>query len=99
VDNSGKKITERLRETPSSDKYLRDIVAREERFRMLAEGAPVILWMTGPDGRSTVFNRRWADFIGAPHDRPVSGVAWYEALYPEDRQNAVEEFRRAFAEH
>ncbi|MBD0321346.1 MAG: PAS domain-containing protein, partial [Gemmatimonadetes bacterium] len=36
----------------------------EARFRTLADAAPVLLWMSEPDGRCTFFNRTWLEFTG-----------------------------------
>jgi len=36
----------------------------EERFRTVADSAPVLIWMAGVDKRCTFFNRPWLDFTG-----------------------------------
>jgi PAS domain S-box-containing protein len=36
----------------------------EERFRLMANGAPVMIWMSGTDKRHTYFNQTWLDFTG-----------------------------------
>ncbi len=36
----------------------------EERFRNLADAAPVMIWVTGVDKRASFFNRRCLDFTG-----------------------------------
>ena len=36
----------------------------EERFRHMADGAPVMIWVTGPDKLFTFFNKTWLDFTG-----------------------------------
>jgi PAS domain S-box-containing protein len=38
--------------------------ASEERFRILADTAPVLIWMTGTDKLCTFFNKPWLDFTG-----------------------------------
>src|SRR5437764_735878 len=36
----------------------------ESRFRTMADGAPVLLWMSEPGGLCTFFNQGWLDFTG-----------------------------------
>ena len=36
----------------------------EERFRNMADHAPVMMWVTRPDGVCTYLNREWYDFTG-----------------------------------
>src|SRR5207247_4867213 len=36
----------------------------EARFRTVADSAPVLIWMSGPDKLCTFFNKGWLDFTG-----------------------------------
>ena len=36
----------------------------EERFSNMADMAPVMIWVAGPDNMGTFFNRAWLDFTG-----------------------------------
>jgi PAS domain-containing protein len=38
--------------------------ASEERFRKLADSAPVMIWVAGPDEVLNFFNKTWLDFVG-----------------------------------
>ena len=69
----------------------------ESRFRLLADTAPLMIWMAGPDGRRTYFNRRWLDMTGRPADEDV-GEAWIESVHPHDRALATQLYRAAVAE-
>jgi two-component system, cell cycle sensor histidine kinase and response regulator CckA len=40
--------------------------ASEIRFRAMADSAPVMLWMTDPDGSTSYVNRPWLEFTGRP---------------------------------
>ena len=36
----------------------------EERFLRMADSAPMMVWLSGPDGGRTYVNQRWLDFTG-----------------------------------
>ncbi|MGE3304463.1 MAG: PAS domain S-box protein [Rhizobiaceae bacterium] len=56
----------------------------EERFRLVAENAPVMLWMADEQGRSVYLNRALRQFWGvAPEE--VDGFDWWKVVHPEDR--------------
>ena len=69
----------------------RELRESEARFRNMAEHAPVIMWMTDPNGSITYLNRLWTDYTGQSLEVALGFGAW-EALHPEDR----EESRRIF---
>ena len=41
----------------------------EERFRYMADNAPVLIWMSGTDKLCTWFNKPWLDFVGRPNGK------------------------------
>jgi PAS domain S-box-containing protein len=59
----------------------------EERFRVMADHSPVMIWVTEPDGRCSFLNRAWFEFTGQSH-RDALGFGWLEAVHPEDRDIA-----------
>lgn len=65
----------------------------------VAEEAPVILWMTGADGKHTYFNRRWREFTGLKKTRDPEGKLWLEALHPEDRDTCLQTIHQALVEY
>ncbi|MEN8259631.1 MAG: diguanylate cyclase [Pseudomonadota bacterium] len=69
--------------------------AREEHFRTIVESVPVMLWMTDVNGKSQFFSQKWKAFTGLPSQDPEFS-AWLELLHPEDRQQCLHSFRKAF---
>jgi PAS domain S-box-containing protein len=55
----------------------------EARFRGMADGAPVLIWMADPDGRRTWFNRPWLAFRGR-RDEEERLDGWAAGIHPED---------------
>jgi len=89
VVGTGRDVTERRR----VEAALRD---SEQRFATLAEGSPVLLWVNGPDGGEFV-NRAFLEFAGVDSDQDVRGYDWSRYVHPEDRDEYVSAYRRAFA--
>jgi PAS domain S-box-containing protein len=67
----------------------------EERFRLVANSAPVMIWMTGPDGLCTYVNQTWLDFTGRPLHEEL-GEGWATAVHPEDFQRCLEGCNESF---
>ncbi|HEY4989937.1 MAG TPA: PAS domain S-box protein, partial [Opitutaceae bacterium] len=68
----------------------------EERFRVVADSAPVLIWIAGTDMRATWFNKHWLNFVGRPMASEVGG-GWMDNLHPEDRRPMMETIAEAFS--
>ncbi len=55
----------------------------EARFRTLADGAPVMIWLGEPDGRRSWFSRGWLDFTGGTIENHA-GEGWARYVHPDD---------------
>jgi PAS domain S-box-containing protein len=65
----------------------------EERFRTLADSAPVLMWVNGPDGCEFV-NREYLEFLGASK-ADVQGHGWEQFVHPEDREAYANAYHEA----
>ena len=57
----------------------------EARFRNMADNAPVIIWITEPDGVCTYVSQPWYEFTGQAPETGL-GFGWVDALHPDDRE-------------
>jgi hypothetical protein len=67
----------------------------EERFRNMADTAPVMIWVTGPDKLFTFVNKTWLDFTGRTMEQEL-GNGWAAGVHPDDLQRCNEMFSSAF---
>ncbi len=67
----------------------------EERFRRVANTAPVMIWMSNPDKLRNYFNQPWLDFTSRPIDAEL-GNGWAEGVHPEDRGRCLRTYTEAF---
>ena len=65
----------------------------EERFRLVAESAPVMLWMGDHLGKCVYLNRELREFWGIDESN-VSTFDWRTTLHPDDRDVLSKPFAR-----
>jgi PAS domain S-box-containing protein len=69
--------------------------ASEETFRILADTAPVMIWVSGPDKLCTFFNKPWLDFTGRAMGEGL-GYGWAEGVHLEDYDRCLEIYVKSF---
>jgi PAS domain S-box-containing protein len=67
----------------------------EERFRTVANAAPVLIWMSGVDKLCTFFNKPWLEFTGRSLEQEM-GNGWAEGVHPDDLQSCLKIYTEAF---
>ncbi len=55
----------------------------EERFRLIADSAPVPIWVTRLDRRRSFVNRAYVEFLGIPYEQAVDND-WRDIIHPDD---------------
>jgi PAS domain S-box-containing protein len=81
-------ITERRR----AEEAIRE---SEERFRLVANTAPVMIWMSGTDRLCNYLNETWLEFSGRRLEDELGG-GWSTGVHPKDLKRCRDIFTRAF---
>jgi len=74
---------------------LRESRESEQRFRLVANTAPVMIWMSGPDKLCNYFNQPWLDFAGRSLEAEL-GNGWSERVHPQDVTDCLDTYTCAF---
>jgi diguanylate cyclase (GGDEF)-like protein/PAS domain S-box-containing protein len=67
----------------------------ERRFRLMADTAPVMLWLAGTDGLPTFYNRSLLEFAGRTLEEEIRD-GWVKSVHPDDLKPCLEKFGAAF---
>jgi len=67
----------------------------ESRFQIVADAAPVLIWMAGVDKLCTFFNKPWLDFTGRSMEQEL-GNGWAESIHRDDLERCLAVYTRAF---
>ena len=67
----------------------------EERFRTMANAAPVMIWVSGVDKRRTFFNRGWLEFTGRTANEEL-GDGWLADVHPDDAERCFQAYSSSF---
>jgi PAS domain S-box-containing protein len=69
----------------------------EERFRLIANTAPVMIWMSDVEKQITYLNQTWLDYTGRSLDAAL-GHRWIEVLHPAEVERCRDVYVKAFDE-
>jgi PAS domain S-box-containing protein len=85
TDSSGRvigasKVARDITEQKRVERALRE---SEQRFRVITDASPIMVWMSGTDKLCYYFNKGWLDFVGRTLEQE-SGNGWAENVHPQD---------------
>jgi PAS domain S-box-containing protein len=92
LHEANQRLSEELAGRVRTEQALRE---SEERFRHLADTAPVMIWVTGPDRVVSFLNKTWLKFTGRTLDKDLQ-KAWTESVHPEDLRRCVDCYSAAY---
>ena len=96
-DSSGRvigasKVARDITALKQAERALRE---SEQRFRVITDASPIMVWMSGTDKLCYYFNKGWLDFVGRTLEQE-SGNGWAENLHPEDCDHCLQIYVNSF---
>jgi PAS domain S-box-containing protein len=79
-----------------TERKLAEAAAREseDRFRLMSDAAPVMLWISDLERRCTYFNTYWLEFRGRTMAQEL-GDGWEEGVHPDDLRRCHDTYTEA----
>jgi PAS domain S-box-containing protein len=69
----------------------------EQRFRIMADGCPALIWVTDAEGGLRFANNAYRDYFGITHGQ-VEGAKWQPLVHPDDAREYAGIYLRALRE-
>jgi PAS domain S-box-containing protein len=69
--------------------------AGEQRFRIMADSAPALIWMTDTTRACIWLNRSWLEFTGRPITQEL-GYGWTQSVHPDDIGSLMQLYEASF---
>lgn len=96
-DSSGRvigasKVARDITEQQQAERALRE---SEQRFRVITDASPIMVWMSGVDKLCYYFNKGWLDFVGRTLEQE-SGNGWAENVHPQDFEHCLQIYTNNF---
>ena len=95
LSRANQELANRVRSHQQSESVLR---ASEERFRVMADSAPVLIWTSNREGLRTFFNQSWLELTGRSQEQEL-GEGWLDTMQQEDREHFLSLVRSAHQSH
>ncbi len=67
----------------------------EQRFRIMADQAPVLIWLSDTSAKCTFFNKPWLEFTSRSMEQEI-GDGWAEGVHPDDYELCLKTYLEAF---
>jgi PAS domain S-box-containing protein len=90
-----REFAERERVLRAELETLRASAESDDRFRAMADSAPVFIWTSDTDNHCDWFNATWLAFTGRTLAQTV-GEGWYDDIHPDDLANVIAADAKAF---
>jgi PAS domain S-box-containing protein len=68
----------------------------EKRFRIIANQAPIMIWVTDEIGNYTFFNNEWLEFRGKNPQEEKEQNSWQNDIHPKDKHEFLQKYQTAF---
>lgn len=83
------------RDITSQKRAEESLRATNERFRLMADSAPMPIWIADHAKRRVWFNKSWLDFTGRPLERE-QGFGWTQNVHEDDLARCLQAYAEGF---
>lgn len=80
--------------TKVTDEISRIQAADEERFRLICDSMPQLVWTATPEGYHDFFNSRWYSYTGLSEDHSLGG-GWRNPFHPDDMAETEKRWKQS----
>ena len=99
VEDAGKTLfTVIIRDITERHRAEEAATESEKRFRLIANTAPVLIWMSGQDKLCNYFNQLWLEFTGRSLEQEL-GNGWADGVHADDLKDCLDTYSRYFDRH
>lgn len=84
------------RDVTHRKKIEKNLNESKERFRLMTDAVPQLIWTNDSTGKADYFNMRWYEYSGLNYEESV-GLGWEAIVHTEDAPSSKEDWHRALA--
>lgn len=92
--NQAYKIIGTTRDTTEEKNYEQQLLEREQKFRLLADSMPQLVWTGDAEGNLNYFSRAVYDYSGLTPEQ-IEKDGWLQLVHPADREENVKTWKHA----
>ncbi|MEY3433224.1 MAG: hypothetical protein RL131_1160, partial [Bacteroidota bacterium] len=85
-------ISGRLSDVTTSENYRNQIKETEERFQLITESMPVMIWVSNPENKVTYTNQASRDFYGFDMKNLKDQSEYIDKVHPNHRKIAIDDW-------
>ncbi len=86
-------ISGRLTDITANENYRNQVKESEERFQLITESMPVLIWVSGKDNKVSYTNQASRDFFGFDLKEIPDQEAFAEVVHPDHRKIAIYDWK------
>ncbi|WP_146260504.1 PAS domain-containing sensor histidine kinase [Algoriphagus chordae] len=95
-NNEPERIVGTIRDITEEKNFHKLLLEREEKFRLLADSLPQIIWTSDSEGKVNYYNQAIYDFTGLSADE-LSKDGWVQMVHPDDRKKNIEKWTQSIS--
>jgi PAS domain S-box-containing protein len=92
---TGKELTSTENLQINNQQLSRKLTESEQRYQVLTDNLPILIWLCDPEQNYTLFNLAWRDFMAGIIDQ-TSDPNWRSRIHPEDQETCLKNYHLAW---